>query len=253
MRLEVLAILGVVLAIALAVAIPAMRGNPQMQPAENPAIEREVAAVETPPVVALQPLLDLVAAGKIEATVTGSSIENVTLHLRNLTAEPQRVYVPAGTFFASNSAAAQSMVVTRGSEYDVQPGQDISVSIDTACANLPLDIPDSSNAFTIAQAPPQPDLTRIAPLLANESYDVRQAAVWIITDNATFDDLGILVTGSGYSDFNMRVIDEHDAARAIQILDTAGIDVRNRRIWRDRATVIEYLPEGELRTWLSSQ
>jgi hypothetical protein len=252
MRLGVLSILGVVLAIALAVAIPAMRGDPQVRPADNSGIEEEIAAVEAPPVTPLQPLLDLIAAGKIEASVTGSSIESVTLHLRNLSPEAQRVYVPAGTFFASNRASAQSMVATRGSEYDVQAGQEISVTIDTACANLPLDIPDSGNTFSIAQAPPNPDLALVAPHLANETYDVKQAAVWIITDDADFDELGILVTGSGYSDFNMRVIDEYDAARAMQLLQSAGIDLRTRSIWHDRAHLSEYLPEGELKTWLDA-
>jgi hypothetical protein len=145
------------------------------------------------------------------------------------------------------------MIATSGWEIDLDAGEERSISIDTACANLPLDIPGSSNSFTVAQSPPRPDLVRIAPLLASESYDVRQAAVWIITDNASFDDLGILVSSSGYSDFSMRVIDEHDAARAMQILDTAGVNVRNRRIWRDRETITASLPEGELRTWLSSQ
>jgi hypothetical protein len=236
----------------LAVAIPLMRGGPQVQPAEYSVLEDEMVAVEAPPVIPLEPLLDLIAAGKIEASVTGSSIESVTLHLRNLSAEAQRVYVPAGTFFASNRASAQSMVVTRGSEYDIQPGQEISVSIDTACANLPLDIPDSGNTFAIAQTPPNPDLARIAPHLANETYDVKQAAVWIITDDANFDDLGILVTGSGYGDFNMRVIDEYDAARAMQILQSAGIDLRTRSIWHDRDHLSEYLPEGDLKTWLDA-
>jgi hypothetical protein len=254
MRLGVLAILGVVLAIALAIAIPAMRDEPQVVQAANSQVEDAISRIENGAEAPTEQglLFDLVAAGKIEATVTGSSIESVTLNLRNIGTAPVRVLVPAGTFFASSSASAQSMIATASREYDIESGQELSLSVETACANLPLAIPDSGNTFTIVQAPPQSDLARIAPLLANEAYDVKQAAVWIVTDNADFDELGILVTGSGYSDFNMRVIDEYDAARAMQILQSAGIDLRTRSIWYDRDHISEYLPEGDLKTWLDA-
>ncbi|MGQ0532760.1 MAG: hypothetical protein ACT4OF_08745 [Caulobacteraceae bacterium] len=255
-----IAIAAAAIGVGLSVLIPLWRGGPQTteQARIESAAQIEAARNEVehgPPAPAQQGVLfDLRAAGKIAAEVTGSNIERVSLNVLNLTDEPIRVHIPAGTFFAANNAGAQSMVATNGRYIDLGGRQAGSAMIDTACANLPLDIPNGSNSFTIAQAPPQPDLARIAPLLVNESYDVRQAAVWIITDNADFNDLGILVSSSGYSDFGgMRVIDEHDAARAMQLLDTAGVNVRNRRIWRDRGTIVEYLPEGEVRTWLSSQ
>lgn len=253
MRWGGLAILGVVLAIGLAIAIPAMRGNPQLEPGANVEVEEAINEIPEPPPPPEQGLLfDLIAAGKIEATVTGSSIESVSLNLRNVSGDTLRVLIPAGTFFASSNASAQSMVATGNREVDIAAGEERFTSVDTACANLPLDIPDGTDTFTIVQAPPQADLARVAPFLGNETYDVKQAAVWIITDDATFDDLGILVSSSGYSDFNMRVIDEHDAARAMQILQSAGIDLRRRSIWHDREQLSEYLPEGELKTWLDA-
>lgn len=197
-------------------------------------------------------LLDLIAAGKIEANVAGSSIEYVSLSVRNLTAERIEVRIPAGTFFASNSASAQSMVATAQQVTYLGPGQSSSVSISTACANLPLDIPHSGNTFTIAQAPPQQELTLIASALASETYPVRQAAVWIVTDDANFSSLGILVRGdpSGYG--GTRVISPEDAAKAMRVLATAGVDLGGRSIWNDRTMLAEAVQDTELRAWLAS-
>jgi hypothetical protein len=143
------------------------------------------------------------------------------------------------------------MVATRSMEFDLLPRQAISLSIEAACANLPLDIPGARTEFTIAQHPPQPELARVAQSLSAQAYDVRQAAVWIVTDNASFDDLGTLVTAGAYGNMGgVRVIDPEDAVRAMQIIDAAGVDIRTRRIWRDRHALMESTPEGEARTWL---
>jgi hypothetical protein len=256
-----LAIAAAVIGIALAVLIPMWRGAPQttQQAQIESAADIEAARNEIehgPPAPAQQGnLFDLKAAGKIAAEVSGSNIEQVSLHLLNLTDESIRVFVPAGTFFAANNAGAQSMVATGGDYIDLDGRQARSALIAAACANLPLNIPDSSTSFTISQTAPQPDLARVAPLLSRDSipYSVRQAAVWIVTDNADYDDLGVLVN-AGYGDLSgARVISVTETARAMQILDAAGVNIRNRRVWRDRALLTEHLPEGELRTWLSSQ
>jgi hypothetical protein len=266
MRLGALAIIGVVLAIALAMAIPAMRGQPQVNTDAADRAETQIEAarseVEFGPVTPEQqgPLLELRAAGKIAAEVNGSNIEQVSLHVINLTDQPLRVFVPAGTFFVANDAGMQSMVATSGHYIDLEGRQAGSVTIASACANLPLDIPDFTNSFTIAEAPPQAELLRIAPLLGGAStpYSVRQAAVWIITDNADYDDLGTLVSVAATSAVGSfgsrtRIIGPEEAAHAMQILDEAGVSIRNRRIWRDRGRIAENLPEGDLRVWLSNQ
>jgi hypothetical protein len=247
MRWGAIAIVGIIIAIALAVAIPAMRPAPQVQAPASP--------VEAPaPLDEFERhnMFDLHAAGKIAFSANGSNIQQVRLEVLSLSDERIRVVVPAGAFFASSDPAAQSMVATRSHEFDLLPRQALSLSIDAACANLPLDIPSSGTGFTITQQPPQPELALIAPMLAAQGYDVRQAAVWIVTDNASFDDLGTLVTGGAYGNMGgVRVIDPEDAVRAMQIVDAAGVDIRARRIWRDRHTLLQSAPEGEARSWLA--
>lgn len=86
---------------------------------------------------------------------------------------------------------------------------------------------------------------------AGVPYDVRQAAVWIVTDNADYGGMGILV--SGFGGFGPRVIGEEDAARAMQICEEAGIDVTRKAIWRDRQRILNGLKAGELKTWLDQK
>lgn len=249
MRWGALAIVGTILAIALAVAIPAMRGGPELRgpppPAEEPVL------TET---FELRDMFDLVAAGQLAINATGSNIQQVSLQVLNLSDERLRFLVPGGTFFASTDPAAQSMIATGGAqEFDIQPHQAITVSVEAACANLPLDVPNWETSFAIAPAPPRPELAAVARRLGNENYDVRQAAIWIISDNANHDDLGALVTGGSYGNLGgVRVIDPEDAVRAMRIIADAGVDIRGRRIWRDRAALLEATTDGELRRWLES-
>ena len=46
---------------------------------------------------------------------------------------------------------------------------------------------------------------------AQVEYPVEQAAIWIVTDDASYDELGMLVKDSR---FGTAVINENDAARA---------------------------------------
>ena len=74
-----------------------------------------------------------------------------------------------------------------------------------------------------------------------------QAAIWIVTDNANYDQLGTLVyTGGG------RVIDEEDTAKALKLLAQAGIDVKSKRIWLDRHRILAGITDNELKSWLES-
>ena len=249
MRLGAIAVLGVVLAIALAVAIPAMR--------DGPAIEGPPVAIEAPVPIEtfeLRNMLDLVDDGQLAISATGSNIREVSLSVLNLTDERLRFHVPAGAFFASADPAAQSMIATGGAqEFDLMPHQAITVAVQAACANLPLHIPNWQTGFTISRTPSQPELARVAARLGNESYDVRQAAIWIVSDNADYGDLGILVTGGSYGNVgSVRVIDPEDAVRAMQIVNAAGVDVRERRIWRNRAMLLEATTDGDARRWLES-
>jgi hypothetical protein len=196
-------------------------------------------------------LLDLIEAGMVAAESTGSGIESVSVSLRNAVPWPLETSLPAGAYFRSADPATQNMVSR--SAVSVRLNQQTqSISVPAACANLRKDVPHGEDAFTLTRLPANSDLAKLATVLdeRNVPYRIAQAAVWIVTDNADYGDLGRLVGGIG--GFGPRQIEQADAARAMQLCVEAGIDIRKKSIWRDRREIVEKLEPGELKTWLEN-
>jgi hypothetical protein len=202
-------------------------------------------------------LFDLLAEGKVEARASGSSIEIVTLELRRLVPHPLRVLVPVGTFFVSRDGSAQDMVTVAGDAVVLDGEGWVSTSVEVACADLHLDIPTDEVGFTIRRAPAQRALQKLMPVLdrAAAGVAVRQAAVWILSDDASYGDLGTLIQVTGFDPFGggTPMINAAEAVRAMQLIDEAGIPLAEKAIWWDRDQLLEELRdrgETELATWL---
>jgi hypothetical protein len=85
---------------------------------------------------------------------------------------------------------------------------------------------------------------------ARLDFALRQAAVWIVTVNAGYDDLGrIKFVIENFP----RVIDERAAARAMRLCDEAGIDITRKAIWKDRQQIIAGLEDSDLKAWLNQK
>jgi len=147
------------------------------------------------------------------------------------------------------------MVTTGTTTQSVGAGGSVMVSCQAACADRVRDIPGSGDSFSVQRSPHQQELASLTPVLdkAGASFAVRQAAVWIVTDNATYSELGILVRRPAYGGPGTRVIKENDAARAMKLCDQAGINIRNKRIWWDRLRILNAVTDPELRAWLVSR
>jgi hypothetical protein len=205
-------------------------------------------------------IVDLIRDRKIEVATQGGGIQGVGLRVRRLVPQPLNVRIPVGTFFASRSGSSQSMVTTREAQTTLTDDGWVSLSVSTACANRPLNIPTAGDTFGIERSPQQAELAKLMPVLdrAGVPYPVMQAAVWIVTDNATYSDLGVLVSrrvpvgGAQFMppDTGTRVIREFDAARAMQLCQQAGINIKAKAIWRDRAAILQGLQDAALKTWL---
>ena len=199
-------------------------------------------------------IVDLLRERKIEVQAEGSGIERVSVRVRRLVPYPVTVRIPVGTFFVAANVSAQNMVTTEEATVRLASEEWHSVSPDAACANRPRDIPGSGDRFTIQRSPQRAELAKLMPALESARVDTetRQAAVWIVTDNADYDDLGILVA-SQFGFGGSRVINEQEAARAMRICDEAGIDITRKAIWRDRRRIISGLQDGDLKTWLEQR
>lgn len=193
---------------------------------------------------------------KIEIETQGSGIKSVRVRLRRLVPYPIIVRVPVGSYFVSARQSAQNMVTTAESKVRLTTDDWRSISASAACANRPRDIPGSKDSFTVQRSPHQAELARLMPILdkARVPYAVRQAAVWIVTDNSDYGDLGILVSRSQFQVFGgTRQIKEYESARAMKICDEAGIDVKRKAIWRDRQKILSGLKDEKLKKWLEDK
>lgn len=214
---------------------------PTLTPTSAPDIEGEI--------------LHLIDAAVIEVKPQGAGIRELKLGIRRLVDKVIKVEIPAGTYFVSQIGSIQNMVV-RNRETVLLKGDDwIKVSLDVACANMRLGIPDSKDIFSIQRLPPQDELQILIPVLeaTQTYYMVEQAAVWIVTDDADYADLGILVGEPGFAGLRSRVIDEDDAARGMQLVDEAGIDITKKSIWQDRDLIAAGVEDSSLLEWIQAR
>jgi len=202
-------------------------------------------------------LVNLIMRNKVEVEVNGSGIEAVSVRIRRRFPTDLKVFIPVGTFFVSGRTSAQNMVTTTERVVELQTDGWVTSQVAAACANRPRDVPGSGDTFTVQRSPNQGELELLMPVLrsAGAGTEIRQAAVWIVTDDATYDDLGVLVSvpmgmPSGYG--GSRVIGELHAATAMRICADAGIDVTRKAIWRDRARILRELDDPGLRYWMES-
>ncbi|MDR2465902.1 MAG: hypothetical protein LBD35_00800 [Prevotellaceae bacterium] len=216
---------------------------PEPDPEPEPEPEPDSAPNPNPDIV------DLLNDKTVEVKVRGSDITKVELSVRRLKARNLTVRIPAGAYFVSANASAQNMVATEEKNIQLNDNQWKTVSVPAACANRPRDIPDSNDSFTVQRSSNSDELTRLMPVLNKNRAGIktRQAAVWIITDNASFAELGTLLSN------NSRAIGPVETAQAMQICSKANINIKSKRIWKDVPTILHGLPEGELKRWLSAQ
>lgn len=196
-------------------------------------------------------IVDLLDEGKIEIKTQGEGIESVSISIRKIVPYPITVQIPVGSFFVSAKSSAQNMVVTAQRKVQLTNNDWETLSVPGACANRPRDIPGGDDSFSVQRSPFQDELARLMPVLnkAGVGYSTRQAAVWIVTDDADYNDLGILVNRSQYDYYGgTRAINEVAAARAMKICADAGIDIYSKRIWSDRQEILEGLKDPKLKS-----
>ena len=134
----------------------------------------------------------------------------------------------------------------------------LEVTLEVTCANMHREVPFSKDSFDIVRAPDQSELQILMEFLegADElgwqytKFDVVQAAVWIVTDDANFEDLGTLVSSYVVGGTQTRSIDEDETARAMFLVDEAGIDITVKTIWQDRNRIANGVLDTGLAEWI---
>ncbi len=199
-----------------------------------------------------QTIVDLVEQKLVSVSISGVSMDAVALHVTNISPDALEIDIPAGTFFVAENASVQNMVARHAASASVDPGEIVDIKVDAACASLHLAAPGPADTFAMVRASELPEMGKVIDQLNKTpvAYPVEQAAVWIVSDDASYDELGMLVGGSP---FGPALIQEEDATRAMMLADDAGVDVRKYSIWGDRYTLLSAVSEPDLVTWLGDQ
>lgn len=187
-------------------------------------------------------VFELLAEGAIEVSARGAGIEAMRLELRRHAPHEIAVAIPVGTFFVTGGDA-QNMIATRASVVHLVDDLPTEANVAAACANRSRPIPHEDDTFHLELAPNVRELEALAPLLerADASTSVAQAAVWIVTDDADYDALGLLVRSIDGGFTGTRAIVESDAIRALKLCADAGVDIATRRAGADDSLFVSGL------------
>ena len=185
----------------------------------------------------------LVAEKRVSIAIKGGGLTRARVTLTNNGDSAVSAIIPAAIMFASRNPKIQNMVTTSAKLVALKPNETKSLSVPVACANLPRRAPGSSSELFLEQVANQPALERVVRHMQTVElpFEVRQAAVWIVTDNATYQGLSRLDTmRPGY------------AMRALRLLEESGIELRRFRIWRGGARFLrDHIAKAGRRTHLN--
>lgn len=161
-------------------------------------------------------LVEFVNSGKASVSISCGAINYASITVTNISNEEIIFYIAPGTFLSAHSTSYQNMLVVESYRSSLSPGGSQKISLDTCCMNRTRSIPKAGNGFSLSMTPNWL-LQRLADYCQKNSvgYAVRQAATWIITDNASYADCGILSYSPGG-----RVIGEGDYNTAVQIVNS---------------------------------
>jgi hypothetical protein len=203
-------------------------------------------------------LFDLVAARRITAAASGDEIFRLDLALHRLHSEDVDVFIPRGTYFRPSNPRMADMVATHEGDTKLNSDGFIGFSLHVVSASMRKRVASPRQGFSMQPASSNPDLQRLLAFFQFKmpTFRLRQAAVWVLTDNATWRDLKKNVSPQTGADFSViedegREFDAGEAANTLMILEAAGIDYRRYALWRDRAEIFWQLAEqGEdERSW----
>jgi hypothetical protein len=211
-------------------------------------------------------VLDAVNDGKVEARASYSRENTMYINLKPTSAEGVAVHVAPGIVFRSRDASYEDMIGLSVDTIILVDTTGRALRVTALSTSLRRERPKVGAAiFAIERASPNVELRKLVPFLSDtrgRSDATRQAAIWIVTDDASYDDLGVLksVTLEGPArreTSRSRAIGTRAATAAMMDCANAGIDITGKRIWWDRDSIAAAFEErrGEsdtLKSWLET-
>lgn len=187
--------------------------------------------------------LELVEAehqGLVHLEARGAGLLGVLLHLQGLAPTPMRLVVEAGTVFNPiNAPNVQSMVIVRRTVLSLPAYGRLQPEVAAACINMHLDTPKSGHRMRLSSVTVSRDLARLlaVPGFFEESADVRQYAIWTVTDNPARGEYMSLSVQQGPLPFmTVERMGSTTRSRIAEWFSRAGIDAERYEVFREEDT-----------------
>ncbi len=140
-------------------------------------------------VVLYRDILDLISSGDVTVNPSCGSVQSGTLTVTNNTDRVIAFFVGPGTYMKAKESGYQDMMIMTALKNVVEPHREYSWKVDVSGMNFDRAIPDKRDKFTLERIDGGPLRDMAEYCMANEiPYDVRQAAMWILTDNVSYMD-----------------------------------------------------------------
>ncbi|MBR3554975.1 MAG: hypothetical protein IKN89_03610 [Oscillospiraceae bacterium] len=160
-------------------------------------------------------LVEAVEAGLLSVDIKCDGMENADLTITNISSVSVSFRIEAGTYFASANARYQDMLVLSSLNMTLSPGMTEGPRrTRVRCMNLHRDMPAAGVGYSLSRTTDE-KLRALAEKLCRSSRnnDIEQAAVWILTDNASYEDCGVLIYEDG-----SRAISQSDYEEAKELI-----------------------------------
>jgi uncharacterized repeat protein (TIGR02543 family) len=151
-------------------------------------------------------LLEGINQGLINVNASGSgSLNRISISIKSNSDKPLKIILTPGILFKSSSSSVQSMISLARREISIEPQSSrLLDDIASACVDMLADVPRQYYQLSVQPPPDNQDLMSLLNLadLRNESYRIKQFAIWTITDNPgrnQYVGIGYQLTGSGPS------------------------------------------------------
>jgi hypothetical protein len=196
------------------------------------------------PILAHHDLLDAVRAGLVEVTVAGTGGDALTLQIRRTRPQPMVVTLAAGAWFEASGAAAD-MVARRDGVIVLSSDDSRPWRIEARPAQREAALPGPADALEPVGANQRGEARDVMWLFQNADVypavapTVEQIALWIVSEDLGWEALSAHARATSVHAANA-------VAFAATYVNTAGVDIKTRRIWADREQFVSAITDDGL-------
>ncbi len=188
---------------------------------------------------------------KIELVASSLNNREIIIRVQRKSMRPLTVSIPAGTSFVSDEDSQPSLVSIEDSAIRLSTSRWYSIAVPVVCLSTDCPKLGVDNRFTIHPNLSSPiDSGLIGAINRSDlPYSTKQAVVWIATEDPGYSKLSSTALLKENGSSHVGQIDQHAALVAMRIYDSAGLDITQKNIWRDRYRLISNDKDLDLTQW----